>query len=586
MSSRSKRSRSRSGAGKGANSSGADASSGQSSQNISTAIKSLSIINGRMAGYGMMGAVAQVQSSQLKFISDLRSLRDNWVTNSIYDIIGNELFSVNVEESISVLCPDDKIRHDIEELLTKLKVVRIVKDSVPDLLHYGSYPFTPLVNSTGLVGITEDFESGEVLEFKGIRGDTKFHFINKIVADSVGSMAFMQTPEVVGENDIAMLSLSNGFARVNIDMVGYDNKDNDLTKILGDTIKISVPASLISGSMEKLRDLLLLDKISLAKDLANLLAPTVLGIPLPDSNNVTEMLEVVNKYDDLINGRILSSDNINANNFSLNDIARVKLIPSPSSKGSPQVIDTGAKDNEIGLDKFRVNLEMFLQSIGIPPELMIGQMESETSRKVYVRYAKMIKKIAQSISEFIEKIVKIHFLARKEPVPEFSISVKTNANMDVIESTDARDLLLSSTKLTISSLEDMEQAISKSDYQVDWNVVIEKFSKDLASVDSEFAGLFIKKPDMFTNVGKTSETGISGIFSAPTKETAYPEVSESFVTYYWYSKDIEDTTELINKLKQLDGVNILAGEEGIEITSINESADAVSSIIDNHEDIR
>lgn len=444
-----------------------------------------------------------IQLNWMGYYSRLRELRNNFITNGIYDIIKNEIFSNSINNGIILSMDNKTLEKEANDLIQSEMVIGQVKSFLPDLLHYGSYTITPeFTKGVGLTALNDEYEPGDVIEFLSSNGSPLCYFVNPITPDSLGSTQntfSYGTARMIPHDNMIYLGLNMGYEKLYLgdNQVKLLNELNDnRVGLLDDKVKVRTSTSLLWGNLDKLEDLLLLDKVIIHRDIANLLTPTILGINLPNSNSLTEMVEVVNKMEQLVNGNNVRVRDVIDGKVSIEDISKVKIIPVAGDKGTPQHIDTARNENKIEFTDFKDQLELFLLSIGIPPDLFLGASDNDVTR-IYIRYSKLIKRISYVIIDFLKKILVGHFNAKYPKFvykpSHFNITIRTNSNLDTLEFTEAQELHLASARSFVATLEDLNPLIEQSKYSINADLLIEKLDSMLSEVGSPFTGIFSLK---------------------------------------------------------------------------------------------
>jgi hypothetical protein len=447
-----------------------------------------------------------LQLSTIQHFQNLKLLRENFVTNSIYDIIKNEVFSNSVDNGIKINMKNKRLEAEANWLIQKEHIINFLLYMLPELLHYGSFSITPHVEEgVGLLSLSDEYEPGDVIEILDTSGKPLCYFVNPIAIDELGASqktVSSAQAEILDPDALIYISLNLNSSKLylgNTLVNTFNNLSDDNMQKLDDKVKVRISSSLLDGNINKLEDLLLLDKVTISKDIANLISPTVVGVPLPQSNTLTDMVNTINKLEEVINGNRFSAKDVLTGATDIEEISRVKFVPITDGKGSPQTLDTAKDQNTIEFDKFKNHFELFLLSIGIPPDLILGSTDADVT-KSYVRYSKLIKRIASLISNLIKKILVLHFNAKYnyEYKPEhFEVIIRTNSNLDTLEYTEAQELLLASTRSLLSAISDMENIVESSDYVIDSNSLIENFTRSLTEVGSSFGNIFkLKEPEI------------------------------------------------------------------------------------------
>lgn len=465
-----------------------------------------------------------------KYFNELSRYRFNWITRGVYDILVNDVIQHNDDGGILVEVKEHpELTDELTELFNDISLPETLQAILPDVLHYGSYPMRPVVeDGIGLIGLIDDLDPKDVIAITDTLNNPLFFFINYANQEQsdldYGKRIKM---EYASETEIAYLSLDMSFLKLGIPdkvfklmkskVAEVYGDDSDITHLMGRALKVRSSCGFMWGVLDKLKNTLLMDKIGVYKSIANLITPTVIGVPLPNTFDPKSMSDVVQKYDEMINSSSVRSLNPDSLNFNIQDISAVKVVPVASEKGSPQVLDTGKSTNVVDPDKVKESLESLLHSLSIPMSMFIGEEGNKDNLKTNIRYAKTIKRIKRSLSKFIQYLSLLH-IAYKFPDLDISrsdivVNIKSTINTDELENLETQDLIISSTTSIIGLVDQMRTLAEGTNYKVDNNALIETFVKTLESIGSPYQKVFKLggSPDPSSNSeGTTNEQTSSG----------------------------------------------------------------------------
>lgn len=457
--------------------------------------------------------LTNVITTREKYFNELARFRYNYITAGIYDIICNDVLT-NSETGGFVIEIEghDDLTEEANELLKTLAIPDFLTAVLPELLHYGSYPLRPLLeDGEGLVGLVDDYDPRDVIAVTDTTGLPLFFFINYTTKDA-GYVDYesRQKMEYVGPQEVSYLSLDQNFMKLPIpDKVAASMKkklgekigeDDPIVKLMGKSIKIRSSLSFLWGSLDKLKNILMLDKVNVYKTLANLLSPSVIGVPLPNNNDIKQMKSIVQDYDQIINSTNLFAADMNNLNFNLQDIVSVKVVPISGDRSVPQILDTGKSDNTIDPEKIRSELEVLLQSYGIPLELFLGSLSAKDNLRTNIRYAKKIKRIGKSLSKWLQLLLLMHFGYKYEnldlELTDIKVSLKSAINVDALENMETQDLLITSITGMTGMLESLKETIENSNYAIDNDALLKVVADTLADIGSPFHGVIKSKGEV------------------------------------------------------------------------------------------
>ena len=200
-------------------------------------------------------------------------------------------------------------------------------------------------------------------------------------------------------------------------------------------------------------------------------------------------------------------------NATLQDLAKVQLIPIIGDRATPEAIQFGRQVGEStsNMETYQEVLSRFLTTIGIPPEYFNNEKEPKENLKTAIRYAKKIKRIAKNLIRPLEHLALLH-ISEKFPdknitADQIRIQLRNNQNVDELQNLETQDLVISSIDNMRNLIESSEEIVSGTEWEIDKNLVIENIVNTLALSNSPFFGVFKKKADNLnvSPVGKALE---------------------------------------------------------------------------------
>lgn len=445
-----------------------------------------------------------------RYYNQLSQYRWNYITSGIYDIICNDVLGSDELGGFIVKIEDnEELTAELQNLIKVIGIPKLLRQILPEALHYGSYPLKPnLEDGEGLLGLVDDLDAKDVISIQDSNGFPLLYFITEstIGKENLNYSQARGKVKFGGPSAISELSIDDSFIKLKIpDKVSKELKrvliqeygdDSELAKTLGKAIKVRTPLSIIWGVLDKLKNTLMMDKINTYKSLSNLLSPTVLGIPLPANNDVKQMANLVQKYDTMINTANVSAVDLERMNFNLQDISTVKVIPISGDRSVPQVVDTGKSDNLIESDRIRESVETTLQSIGIPPEAFFGGTNGKDNLKINIRYAKKIKRIGTCLCDWLKYLFMLHLAYKYEDLDldydDLEVSMRSTINTDALENLESQDLIVTSINNVFGLIDSMrETVLPGSGYKIDNKALVENIQSELRSIGSVWQNVFV-----------------------------------------------------------------------------------------------
>lgn len=485
----------------------------------------------------------QLQTTSLmreSYFRELALYRNNYVVNAVYDIISNDIIQDNTSsEALTVYCPtDEDVEKELRKLFNKLGVVEILQAILPDLLHYGSYTLRPIVvKKKGVVGLSDDYYPNQVIAITDSKSDPLMYFIannlnpledSRKANGTISDMTYLGTAtnqwrkksklyEYKDISELLYFSIDLGYQKLLLpesDIQSIRSKvPSALEVLLPRSLKIRTPNSFVYPALDKLQEVLALDKYIVYRHLGDILTPNLVGVPLPNTTDVNQAHEIVQRYSDIINGNIDRASNILDMNATLQDLAKVQLIPIIGDRATPEAIQFGRQVGEStsNMETYQEVLSRFLTTIGIPPEYFNNEKEPKENLKTAIRYAKKIKRIAKNLIRPLEHLALLH-ISEKFPdknitADQIRIQLRNNQNVDELQNLETQDLVISSIDNMRNLIESSEEIVSGTEWEIDKNLVIENIVNTLALSNSAFFGVFKKKADNLnvSPVGKALE---------------------------------------------------------------------------------
>lgn len=474
----------------------------------------------QFAHIGMLSSMATLMSTRLErlhtereaYFNELRGIRDNYVVNGVYDIVTNDVFVDSADSAfISIEVPGNKeLEEELNSLFTELNIPNLMVSIFPDLCHYGSYPLRPVLkDKIGLTALEDIYDPAQVLPICNSSNFPLAFFVSEKAEDNWGFINYSsrQLFKYANISEVIDFNISDNFLKLNIpDKIVNTIKSKlptEIAKSLPSALKIRQSKSFIFGAVEKIKELALAEKISLYRDAAELLSPSVLGVPVPDAYDPAEMLKVVNKYDDLINGGIAKMNSVEKGEFTLQDIARIKVIPIAGDRSLPTPVETGRGMRVDDRQKLDQAQERALDAIGMPVEMFRanGNYNARSNVKGNIRYAKKIKNVQRSISRGLTNLALLHIAYRYPDLDitsdQINIRLRNNINIDELENLESQDLLIASATSVQGALEALEEFLAgvpqdKRSFFIDRNKFAEKFKQAMVTIGSPYSTTIIE----------------------------------------------------------------------------------------------
>lgn len=474
-------------------------------------------------------SLSNVVQTRDRYFKELVEYRNNYIVNGIYDILSNDILNDTTSaDSIIVSCEkDEQVELEIKKVFDKLGIVEIIQSILPDLLHYGVYPIRPIVvEGKGVIDLVDDLYPNQVIAITDTKNEPLFYYVNNQVQnidEYSNGQGYNQTQSYLSSGrrkkygyqykditEIVYFSIDLTFSKLLLpeeETQHIKSKTPDfLSKLLPRSLKVRTSQSFIYPVLDKLKEVLALDKYTVYKSIGDVLTPKLVGIPLPQTYNVDQLADITQTYNDLINDNITKTQNLQNLEVTLQELASVKVIPIAGERSTPTMIDTGRNvgENNSNLEAVADSLGRLLNSLGIPKELFDGSLESKENIKTAIRYAKKVKRISKNIVRTLKFIALLH-VSSKFPdknilISDIDIQLRNNLNLDELQNLETQDLVISSIENMKNLIEGLEDVVKDSDYEIDKNLIVENVRNILAMANSPFLNVFrIKENNLTAN---------------------------------------------------------------------------------------
>ena len=480
--------------------------------------------------------IVQYALSRTAYYQTLAKYRRNWVIEAIYDTLSNDILLDNTSnDTIKIeINGREDLADEAVNLFQRLNIIEILNSILDDLIHYGSYSLRPIAyKNYGVVDLIDDYEPYQVIALTDSKNLPVMYFVSddyltgQLNNNNVDNyFATYQTTRKINyhyksTSELLYFGLDLSFTKIYL-----DNDETDSLKqfsvfesLLPKTFKIKTSRSFIFNVLDKLQDILMMDKLNTIKSIGDTLSPTVLGIPLPDNYDSNQTIDVINKYDELLNSNIDNMSDFTFADYSLmfKELSRIKVIPVVGERSAPAQLDTRQKNIQTDSENKDIALKNLLNSLGVPVEIFFGEEDPKTVIKNNVRYAKKIKRIQKNICRTLSRLLMIHFenkfgVQSLKGITEsdIKITLRNNTNIDEMEDLESQDLTVASLNSSIQVLESMSEYIDKSNYVIDYDSIVETFKDRLSNSGSAFAqSIKLKTNINNTELKDTHDNGVS-----------------------------------------------------------------------------
>lgn len=463
--------------------------------------------------------IQSIVSTREYYYNELQAYRNNYIVNGIYDIICSDVLVENGSSDFVTIQVDKypQVQKELEDMFARLNLPSVVASILPELLHYGSYHLRPVLKAgRGIVDIVDNLEPKSVIAITDSKNSPLMYFISNMptqsrVFDGVSTNGSYQAQQFFGSgkqqfeylSTRELISFHTDLTFTKLSMPTRlvqqmkAKSPAPFKKIFPSSMKLRTSQSIIWPAIDKLKEVLLLDKLSVYRDIGSILTPTLVGVPVPNSYDPKQLIDIVKQYDALLNSSVTKLNNTQSLELTLQELASVKVIPVVGDRSTPTPIDVGRNAPVSNMDAINDSLGRLLNSLGIPKELFDGSADSKSNLKTNIRYAKKIKRLQKNIIRTLTLLCLLHISQRfpnlNVKYTDINIQLKNNVNVDELENMESQDLLVASVRSAKDLISDMAEVIEKSDYEIDHNIIVEHVRDSFASLGSKYAAAFKKK---------------------------------------------------------------------------------------------
>ncbi len=462
----------------------------------------------------------KVTKSRENYYSLLSKFRNNYLVNSIYDIFINDIIlDSSTDAVINIEVPKNpKIQDNLNELFKNLKISESLLEILPDLLHYGSYSLKCIVTDAGVQSIEDIYDAGEILPIYDSFNNPLL-FVKKSRKVN-GEYFSYERYEYLSVKEI--ISFNVGLEKIKIDLSNKETQflsnatnlppKSETDKILPNLLKVSLGKSIIYPVLDKIDQYLTVEAAQILNIIEKAIKPDLVGVSVGANYGISDVVEIVDKYEQMLNERFDVKDHTSLKNI-LKNSKRLKVIPITGDRGTLENISL-RNDNDL---KYDTSILKDLQEdtfnlLGIPYEFYKGEGTSNRENiKINVRYSKKIKRIQKSVVRSLKMLCLLHvskaFPNESLTEADIVISLKNNVNVDEIENLESLDLLMSTITDVVSMAETLTELASESSkYEVNNDELLSAIKQSLQDSGSKYANMLVEK-DKDKESDETDETG-------------------------------------------------------------------------------
>lgn len=466
----------------------------------------------------------KVSQERKNFINEVDKHRSFYLVDVLINTVVQDALApdiatgkiVNIESS-----NNSELKRELDVLKKRINFDQLLQDILPDLLLYGDYFLKTFLDDpeddTDHAKVKDDLLDDDLRDVP--KGD------DKLVKGTSGKdpQGLLELRDVVDQPTVIPLTqdgkkrsyliekngkickahprnyvhFSMGGSRRRIKIFeelsrGVSEYDDKLREQLEQVPRyIRTGKSMFYGTLSKIRELELLEKLIPASNLSKLSQGTIVGVSLPENYDLEKGLAAVRRVEGLLNKKIGVDNKLNE--LTVESIiatsGQYKAIPLFGDKGNIERIDYKEDQSNDLLSNVKDIRELICDAIGIPYELVFktdGEKRSEVLKR-YARYLKKLKTVQRSLQDAIRQIIKIHLANRGVGISykdedlqiEFLTKLVEIDNLDNLEHMDITISMLGNLRRELSEYVDSQ---SPFEVELDYQVLTDYINKNLATI--------------------------------------------------------------------------------------------------------
>lgn len=435
----------------------------------------------------LTSAYIHISNTRSEIISSVDEVRKFYIVNVILDQLTQDSLApdINTNEILELTSPKIRIKRELDYLMNKFNLNRLVEDIVPDMCAYGDYTLSPVTTDIeGLTDIKDDINQAKVvplinrgeilgyifmddedtkLRFSGPTRFLCFSMLSSRVRVDISSESIMRS-------GVSVFSTSNNTGYSLNWNLPNQGKVIDENSVLPRYLRIG--KSIIYPIIDKLKELELLELLVPASKLSSLSRGALLGMNVPVTAGINVGFEAAKRMESIINAKIGFSgqNNMLTADQIINAAGKTKVIPLFGEKGVLSKMEDGHSNDQDLMSSIDDTRRVICSSMGIPYEILFGGDGGNKSDllKRHSRYLRKVRGIQHSISFAIKNLCSIHLKAKgiDHELDDIEVSFR-NKIMDIseIENLEFKDTSLgilqnfSNTMQSVSQLPGFQNAI-------------------------------------------------------------------------------------------------------------------------------
>lgn len=426
-----------------------------------------------------------------QYVQSMLELENFYLVESIISSIIDDSLSPEVSSGEIVRITSKNVRANslLKELQDNLDLDNIVLSFIRDMLVFRGEYFLRLVTTPGkgIVDIVDDVIPGSVLAF--YQNGFPAKFAKMTTRKGVSTRIETFDPASYAHFYYGTRKLRNAE-----DLI---RNNSELYSLVS---KVRCGRPIFYGVLDKLRELVVLEKLIPGTKISNLVSGSLVSIEVPPATSPKDAFEISRKYEELFNQKVSFDQKTGEMSAAqiLATAGRVKVIPTFGSKGNLSAVDakntSDVSDIQQSINDIR---EVICSSLAFPTGLLYGGASRGDLIKQNARYIKRIKAIQTSIASGLMQIAITHLINHDDcpaiTPADITISFRSSAiNIDELERLEFMDATIgyiSNAAQLITTLNDAGMSIVDKNKFASWvGSKLEFVSYDIPVEDSEAIG--------------------------------------------------------------------------------------------------
>lgn len=422
----------------------------------------------------ILNGFLNIRQDRDSIYKEIEQFRNYYFVTLALDVICDDVLTdSNTGSVIDVSSDIPELDKELKRFMEEFDVVNLIEDILPEMLLYGEYALGTTVESgKGIIEIVDSVTPSDFVALYDSQLPRAFWIRD---ADSF---------KVAPVRDFAHFCINS--RKLRVDSAQRAPKD---LKMRSPFYRIG--RSVIWSGIDKLKELMLLEKVSAANSVSSLTRPNIIGLSLPNSTAPNELVDITKRYENMLNANsrqqtsagMQGANPMDKLSGMIQDSSRVKVVPIFSDKGQLDKVDLNQGDKSMDLlPLIRDYREVAATALGIPSELLFGEVGNRRAAlKQYARYSRKITTIQRAITRGLQQLCLNHLVNKFQDtrirLSDVKVDMRSNLSVDELSNLEGIELQLSS----INELHRLAQEMYTSDLNMKHRINGEAFANYVKS---------------------------------------------------------------------------------------------------------